>query len=316
MKDNEIVRHIPLALDKTDFKIGKKYAGKVRDSYIIKDKRIIIATDRISCFDSVVGTLPFKGQILNEIATMWFERTARIVKNHLIESPDPNVSVVLECKPLPVEVVVRGYLTGSLWRDYQNGKRDMYGLEFPEDMKKDQHFPKPIITPTTKADKGHDEAITRGGIIKNGLVDEKLWEQIEDVSIKLFNFGTEFLKKYGLILVDTKYEFGLYNDELVLMDEIHTPDSSRFWYRDGYEARFRTGQEQKMIDKEYVRQWLISKGWMGDGVQPKLTREVIVEAVKRYLDAFEKITGHGFIPGATPILERIENNLERTGYLK
>ncbi len=315
MKESEIIKNIPLTLKETSFNIGKKYAGKVRDSYIIKDKRILIATDRISCFDSVVGTLPFKGQILNEIATMWFERTGRIVKNHLIESPDPNASVVLECKPLPVEVVVRGYIAGSLWRDYEKGKRKMYGLEFSDGMKKDQHFRAPLLTPTTKAEKGHDTAVTRDEIIGKGLVEEELWKKIEDVSINLFNFGTDFLKKHGLILVDTKYEFGLYNGELILMDEIHTPDSSRFWYRDEYEARFRTGQEQKMIDKEYVRQWLISRGWMGDGIQPKLTEEAIVEAVKRYLDAFEKITGHKFIPGATPILPRIENNLKKSGYL-
>lgn len=313
----EIRANINKTLKETNLNIGKLFRGKVRDNYILADRqeRIIITTDRISAFDRILGTLPFKGQVLNQLAAFWFEKTRGIFPNHLKSSPDPAVMITRECKPLPVEVVVRGYITGSLWRSYAEGKRDMYGIKWPEGLKKDQKLEAPVITPTTKEELGaHDKPVSAEEIMSKGIVDEETWSAIEEASLDLFNYGTEHLAKQGLILVDTKYEFGIAGEELVLIDEMHTPDSSRFWYADEYEKRFTEGKQQKMIDKEYVRQWLISKGFMGEGAVPEIPPEIIVEASRRYIEAYEKITGEEFLPVSGEPIERIKGVLRGKGY--
>ncbi|MBU0980571.1 MAG: phosphoribosylaminoimidazolesuccinocarboxamide synthase [Nanoarchaeota archaeon] len=306
----EIKAEVDNTLEKTDFRIGKKYSGKVRDNYILKDKRIFIATDRISCFDRIIGTVPFKGQVLNQLAAYWFDATKDIIKNHIIEVPDPNVTVVHECEPFPIEVVVRGYLTGSLWREYEKGVREIYGLKLLDNMSKNERFSDPIITPTTKAKSGHDMPISKEEIIKQGICSTELWDEVELKALELFSRGTELLAERNLLLVDTKYEFGFIDGELVLMDEIHTPDSSRFWYKDSYFTLFRENKEQKSMDKEYVRQWLLKRGFSGDGEIPKLTDGVKVEAARRYIEIFEQITGMAFKRQEGQILARIENNLK------
>ena len=309
----EIKANLNNVLKETDFNIGKsKYVGKVRDNYILDNKRLIVTSDRISCFDYVVGALPFKGQVLNQLAAFWFENTKHIVDNHIIEVPDPNVMVVKECKPIDVELVVRGYITGSLWRAYEKGEKKLYGLELPLGLRKNQKFDEPIITPSTKAEKGtHDEPINPDEILEKGLMTKEQWEKISEISLRLFEKGTEMAAENNLILVDTKYEFGIHDGKIVLMDEIHTPDSSRFWFLDRYDALFQKSEEQKILDKEYVRQWLIDKGWMGDGPQPSLSDEVKIEAVRRYIQAYEQITGKDFVVYEEPILDRITKNLKR-----
>ncbi|MDP7244771.1 MAG: phosphoribosylaminoimidazolesuccinocarboxamide synthase [Flavobacteriales bacterium] len=302
-------------LEKTDLNIGKKYEGKVRDNYSIDGKRIIVVTDRISAFDRVLCTIPFKGQVLNQTSAFWFDKTKDIVKNHVIEVPDPNVTVGTECKPLPVEMVVRGYLTGvtttSAWYNYEKGVRDFCGNKLPEGMKKDQKFDKPIITPSTKAEHGaHDESVSGEEIIRKGLVDEKLYNQMAEAALALFDFGTKLVAKNNLILVDTKYEFGLdENGNLTLIDEIHTPDSSRFWIKDTYEKLFSEGKEPQKLDKEYVRQFLANKGFIGEGEIPEIPDEVKIEAAKRYIKAYEMITGNDFDAKNENVLERIKKNI-------
>ncbi|MCF7860791.1 phosphoribosylaminoimidazolesuccinocarboxamide synthase [Candidatus Woesearchaeota archaeon] len=312
-----IAKQLDNVLDKTDLNLGpdaKKYEGKVRDNYTIGDKRVIITTDRISAFDRVLGTIPFKGEILTRIARFWFDNTKDIIQNHIIEYPDPNAMVVHECKPLPVEMIIRGYITGvtttSAWYNYSEGKRLFCGNQLPEGLKKDQEFDKPIITPTTKAEHGaHDENLSGEEIISQGLVDAELYKQMEEITFKLFERGTELAAKNGLILVDTKYEFGLYNGKLMLMDEIHTPDSSRFWVASEYEERFATGAKQKNLDKEYIREWMAEKGFRGDGEMPPLTDEVRVELATKYMEVFETITGDVFDSQPEDVSARIETNL-------
>lgn len=316
--ENEIKEQMSNALEETNMEaLGERYKGKVRDNYSKGNRMVMVTTDRISAFDVVLGTLPFKGQILNQMAVYWFDNTKDIVGNHIIDNPDPNVMVVKKCKGLPVEMVIRGYITGSLWRDYESGKRDIYGLKFEDDLKFNQKFPQPIITPTTKAEYGqHDEEITRQQIIDQGLVDEELYEKMEETALLLFKRGTEMAAKNGLILVDTKYEFGLdENGELTLMDEIHTPDSSRYWFENEYSERFASGQEQKMLDKEHVRNWLKAQGFMGDGEPPELSEQIKIEAVQKYLEAFEKITGQEFQADVGDVKGRIERNLGEKGYM-
>ncbi|MCX6818308.1 MAG: phosphoribosylaminoimidazolesuccinocarboxamide synthase [Candidatus Aenigmarchaeota archaeon] len=322
MINTEIIRrNLSNTLEKTELNIGDKYEGKVRDNYILRGKRIIVTTDRISAFDKVLGTIPFKGQVLNQLAAFWFDKTKNIIKNHMIDVPDPNVMVVTECRPIAIEMVVRGYMTGvtttSAWYNYQNGVRNFCGNRLPEGMRKDQRFERPIITPTTKAGKGeHDRPVSGDEAIEEGLVTKDLFEKMSEVSLMLFDFGSRFVAKHGLILVDTKYEFGLLDGELVLMDEIHTPDSSRFWFADTYDELFRKGEEQRKLDKEYVRTWLANQGYLGDGKPPVLTDEVKIEAARRYIEAYEKITGKKFEVTEGNVAERIRENLENKGYLK
>jgi len=319
MVDTNIIKQqIPNTLKETNFKLGKLYKGKVRDNYTSEDGKqmIIITSDRISCFDVVVGTIPFKGQLLNQTTAFWFDNTKDIVDNHILDIPDPNVMVVKKCKPLPVEMIVRGYITGSLWREYEKGTRKLYGLTFEDNMKKNQKFPEPIITPSTKAELGeHDEPISKEELISKGLVDKEIYEQLEKISLELFKKGTELTAKNSLILVDTKYEFGLWDGNIVLIDEIHTPDSSRFWYIDGYKDAFKNNKDPKLLDKEYLRQWLISKGYMGDGDAPEFPEDIKIEACKRYIEAFERITGQDFKPEQGDVLERVTANLKDKGYM-
>ena len=308
-------KQLKFTLDKTNFKIGKKYEGKVRDNYTLNGKRIIITTDRISAFDRVLCSIPFKGQVLNQTSAFWFEKTKKIVENHVISVPDPNVMVVKECKPYPVEMVVRGYITGvtttSAWYNYERGIRNFCGNILPEGLKKNQKFDKPMITPSTKAEKGlHDESISGEEVIKRKLIDEKIYNQMEKAALALFDFGTKLVAKNNLILVDTKYEFGELNGKLVLIDEIHTPDSSRFWIKDTYEELFSKGQEPQKLDKEYVRQWLANKGFIGEGSIPEIPDEIKIEAAKRYIRAYEMITGKEFEAKNEDVMERIERNLK------
>lgn len=319
LSDSILKNQLKHTLDKTNFKFGRKYEGKVRDNYILNGKRIIITTDRISAFDRVLCTIPFKGQVLNQASAFWFEKTKDIVKNHLIDVPDPNVMVVNECKPYPVEMVVRGYITGvtktSAWYNYERGIRNFCGNILPEGLRKNQRFEKPIITPSTKAGLGfHDEPISGEEIIKKGLVDENVYREMEKISLALFDFGTRLAAKNNLILVDTKYEFGGLNGELVLIDEIHTPDSSRFWIKDSYDKLYSKGEEPQKLDKEYVRQWLSNQGFIGEGPIPYIPDEVKIEAAKRYITAYEMITGKEFEAKNEDVLKRIEGNLRGVVY--
>lgn len=315
--NEEIRRQISNTLEKTDFpELGEKYEGKVRDNYTKGDIRIIITTDRVSAFDVVLGTIPMKGQVLNQLATFWFHKTKDIVRNHVIAVPDPNVIVVSEARPYPIEVVVRGYLTGSAWRAYEKGERVISGVRIPDGMRKNQKFPDPIITPSTKAEHGmHDEPISLEEIIDKGLVPEDKCKEIKEKAIQLFKRGTEIAAKQGLILVDTKYEFGYDEEGLILIDEFHTQDSSRYWVADTYLDRFNDGQDQQMLDKECVRQWCIRQGFMGNGRPPELSDQIKIEASKKYIDAFQRITGIEFKMYDEDINERIKKNLMKYGYL-
>ena len=305
-------------LKQTDFRFeGQKsvYHGKVRDVYNINDDyMVMVATDRISAFDVVLPEgIPYKGQVLNQIAEFFLDSTKDIVPNWKVAVPDPMVTVGLCCEPLKVEVIVRGYIAGSAWRDYKAGAREICGVPLPDGLRENERLPHPILTPTTKADAGHDENISRDEIIAPGIVEKDVYEQVEKYALALFERGTEIAAKRGLILVDTKYEFGLRDGKVILIDEIHTPDSSRYFYADGYEERLAKGEEQRQLSKEFVRQWLISNGFMGKPGQtvPEMTPEYCMEVSQRYIELYEHITGMTFHPGsdAEPLQERIFNNV-------
>lgn len=300
-------------LEETSFKgLGKVEHGKVRDSYKQAGKRILVASDRISAFDVILGTIPFKGQVLNEIAAFWFDKTRDIVPNHVIGVPDPNAMIVHECEQLPLEFVVRGYITGvtktSAWHNYRNGVRDFCGNLLPEGLKKDQKFDKPILTPTTKHEK-HDRSISRDGAIAEGLITAAEFDKVAEICFSLYRRGVEFSASRGLILVDTKYEIGRLNGEFVVSDEVHTPDSSRYWFADTYRELFDAGADQRKLDKEYVREWLAAQGFRGDGAPPPLTGEVRVEASKRYIQAYELVTGVDFTVHEGPVGKRLARAL-------
>lgn len=270
--------------------------GKVRDIFDLGDELVISTSDRISAFDRVLTTIPCKGELLNQVALYWFKQTEDIIDNHIVEEVSPRAIRVKRMEVLPVEVIVRGYLTGSAWRDYKAGK-DISGITLPEGMKNNQKFDTPLLTPSTKAEVGeHDLPISCKEIVDTGLVEKGLWEQVEKTALALFKRGTELAAKRGLILVDTKYEFGLLDGKLHLVDEVHTPDSSRFWYADTYQDLFDKGEDQRKIDKEYLRQWLMEQGFMGDGEAPEIPEEVRLEVARRYIQAFELITGEEFSP--------------------
>ena len=323
---NEIIlkQQLKNTLEKTDFDFGKakKYFGKVRDNYILNDKRIMITTDRISAFDVVLTTLPFKGQVLNQMSQFWFEKTKNIVQNAVVDVPDQNVTVARNCKPIMVEFVVRGYITGvtttSIWYNYERGVREFCGHKLPDGLRKDQKLPKALLTPSTKAEKWqHDESVSRMEVIKLGLLTAAEFDEIAEISMKLFEFGQKVAAKQGIILVDTKYEFGYdENSKVTLIDEIHTPDSSRFWFADSYEELFRQGKEQRKIDKEYVRKWLSDKGFTGDGPVPPIPDDIRVEAARRYIEAYELVTGQQFKAVAGDPTARIRENLIKRGYLR
>jgi phosphoribosylaminoimidazole-succinocarboxamide synthase len=303
-------------LVRTDLiELGTREEGKVRDSYLSGGRRFIVVTDRVSCFDVVVGTLPFKGQVLNQIAAFWLEKTARIAANHLLEVPDPNVSVVRNCRPLPVEFIYRGYLTGStstsIWTAYARGERSYCGHSLPEGLHRHERLPEPLLTPTTKAARGeHDMLTSREEIIASGALDAELYDEAARITGALFAEGQRWAAGRGLILVDTKYELGLdEHDALVVIDEIHTPDSSRYWYRDAYDRALSEGRDPEALDKEYVRRWLGEQGYRGDGAPPEIPLEVRCEAARRYIEAFEQLTGRGFEPDTEDPLPRIRRNL-------
>ncbi|MNU87238.1 Phosphoribosylaminoimidazole-succinocarboxamide synthase [compost metagenome] len=298
----------------TNFKFPKQtnvYRGKVREVYTIdNDIMVMVATDRISAFDHILSKgIPFKGQVLNQVATMFLEATRDIVPNWLIGAPDPSVAVGYACEPVRVEMVIRGYLAGHAAREYASGKRMLCGVVLPEGMKENDRFPEPIITPATKADEGHDEDISREDILSKGIVPQEIYEKMEAYTRALFQRGTEMAAERGLILVDTKYEFGIRNGEVILIDEIHTPDSSRYFYADGYEERQAKGENQRQLSKEFVRQWLIENGFQGlEGqVMPDLPDSFVETITERYIELYEKITGNAFVKSDTSnINKRIE----------
>ncbi len=303
---------------KTEFNFPNQsnlYKGKVRDVYTInEDKLIMIATDRISAFDFVLPKgIPFKGQVLNQIASTFLKATNDIVPNWLEATPDPSVSVGKRCEPFKVEMVIRGYLTGHAWREYRDGKRTICGVTMPDGMKENDRFPAPLITPTTKAEVGHDEDISREEILKQGIVAEDDYVQLENYTIELFKRGTEIAAERGLILVDTKYEFGKDSEGVItLIDEIHTPDSSRYFYKDGYQESQDKGEKQKQLSKEFVRQWLIENGFQGKDDQeiPFMSDEFVASVSERYIELFEHITGEEFVKQEVDdVLARVENNI-------
>ncbi len=291
------------------------YHGKVRDVYSIgNDTLVMIATDRISAFDVILPEgIPYKGQVLNQIAAKFLDATADIVPNWKQASPDPMVTVGKRCEPFKVEMVIRGYITGSAWREYKKGARTLCGLSLPEGMRENQKFNSPLITPTTKADEGHDENISRDEIIAQGLVSKEDYEQLEKYTYALFQRGTEMAAEKGLILVDTKYEFGKKDGKIYLIDEIHTPDSSRYFYSEGYQERFEKGEEQKQLSKEFVRKWLMENGFQGQAGQqvPEMTAEYCNSVSERYIELYEKIVGEPFVKADAKDLEtRIEKNVK------
>lgn len=305
------------ALVKTDFNFpGQKsvYHGKVRDVYNINDELLVmVVSDRISAFDVILPEgIPYKGQVLNQIAAKFLDATADIVPNWKVATPDPMVTVGIKCVPFEVEMVVRGYLTGHAWREYKEGKRTLCGVPMPEGMKENQPFPTPIITPTTKAYEGHDEDISKEEIIAQGIVSKEDYEQLEKYTLAVYARGCEIAKKMGLILVDTKYEFGKKDDKIILMDEIHTPDSSRYFYAEGFEERLAKNEPQKQLSKEFVRQWLIENGFQGkEGQQvPAMTEEYVNSVSDRYIELYENIVGEKFVKAdLDDVAARIEKNV-------
>ncbi|MBI2601140.1 phosphoribosylaminoimidazolesuccinocarboxamide synthase [Candidatus Daviesbacteria bacterium] len=312
-----ILSALPKVLKEVDIPgLGKKYQGKVRDYYILNSERIIITTDRQSAFDVILGCIPFKGAVLNQLAAFWFNKTKKIIPNHLISVPDPNVSLVKSCTGIPIEMIVRGYISGvtntSIWGSYQKGERMIYGVKFPDGLRKNQKLRDPVITPTTHGGgkNGHDERLTRKEILERKLISPKLYKQMEETSLELFKFGSKLCAKQGLILVDTKYEFGLdENSNLMLMDEMHTPDSSRFWIEKTYKDRFAKGIEPENFDKEFLRLWYAQRGYKGDGNPPKMSKDLIVALAERYIAVYAKLTDKKFKLFKYPIEKRIEKNL-------
>lgn len=313
-----IKKNLDYILKETNFKwLGKKKVGKVRDVYDQDDKLILISTDRHSSFDRIIAHIPFKGQVLTQTSLFWFDQTKDIIQNHVLGNPDPNVVVGKKCKVIPVEIVPRAYITGvtntSLWTHYQKGRRDFGNFKLPNDLKKNQKLDKPLLTFSTKDDV-HDVYITPAEILEQKIVEKKLWQKIEEVATKLFQRGQEIAAKHGLILVDTKYEFGVdENNKLTLVDEIHTPDSSRYWILDNYQAKFDNGEEPEYFDKEFLRLWFKENcDPYNDATLPKAPNELIIELSSRYIQIYEKITGQKFkIDTSKPIQERIGNNLKK-----
>ena len=321
LMDRDLIKQqLEYALEGTNFDDqGELYKGKVRDNYINEETITMVTTDRISAFDRVLGTVPFKGQALTELADWWFGETADIVANHIIKRPHPNVWKVKRCEPIQVEMVVRGYLTGvtstSAWTAYQKGDRNFCGNELPDGMRKNEAFPEPIITPSTKAAQGeHDESVAPSELYKRGAVDPGLYKELARISMRLYERGVSRAADHGMIFVDTKYEFGISNGKIMLMDEVNTPDSSRYWMKDDYEDRFEKGEEPRKLDKEYVRTWLSEQGFTGDGKPPKLTDEIRVEASARYMEVVEKFTGEPMQLDVGPVDKSIYSILNPFAY--
>lgn len=313
MTFEELVRAVPNALSEIDLSsIGTQTSGKVREMVALPNgSRVLVTTDRVSAFDVVLGSIPFKGQVLNQLSAWWFNQTKDIVQNHVLSVPDENVTVAREAVPLPVEVVVRGFITGvtktSLWTMYERGARDLYGHTLPDGLQKNDALPQAIVTPTTKAEQGgHDAPITAQQIVARGLVNAELWAQVERVALALFARGQAVARDAGLILVDTKYEFGLIDGQLTLIDELHTPDSSRYWVLESYE---RDSSNPESFDKEFLRLWFAARGYSGDGVPPQMPPEFVAQVAGRYIAAYERLTGREFHAGKTPAAARILERL-------
>jgi phosphoribosylaminoimidazole-succinocarboxamide synthase len=315
--DEDLVRGLGQTISATDFPtLGKKYEGKVRDNYSPGDgRRFIVVTDRISAFDRVLGTIPFKGQVLNRLAAWWFQRTKSVAENHFLKMPDPNVLECIECEPVLVEMVVRAYLTGStstsIWTHYERGERVFCGHRLPDGLKKNEPLKAPILTPATKAPAGeHDVSGSREDILRTGNVKAEDFDAAAEIAMRLFAEGAKVARERGLILVDTKYEFGKTKDgRLIVIDEIHTPDSSRYWMADGYEASVSAGEEPRALDKDFVRRHYTALGYRGDGPPPPLPDDVRVGAAKRYIEAYERITGEAFVADMGEPASRIAKNL-------
>lgn len=320
ISQDKLLKLIPQALNETNLPLQGKQSGKVRDIYDLPNRqRLLVVTDRLSAFDRVLARVPYKGQVLNQLSAWWFEQTKDIIPNHLISIPDPNAAIVQKVNPLPVEVVVRGYITGvtttALWYRYSIGERNIYGYDFPEGLRKNQVLPEPIITPTTKGgETGHDERLTCAEVVEKAILDEKIWNQVQAAALAIFKRGQELANKAGLILVDTKYEFGIGDDgQVILIDEVHTPDSSRFWRAEEYDERFEAGVEPENFDKEFVRIAYAEKGYRGDGEIPSMPDELWAAASERYVAIYEMLIGESFIPGSYPVEERLLKNLEQVG---
>lgn len=297
---------------------GTRYRGKVRDTYRADDRLILVTTDRISAFDHILRqAIPFKGQVLNQLAAYFFEHTRDVVPNHVLSVPDPNVTIAVRCEPLPVEFVVRGYLAGHAWREYQAGRRVLCGVPLPDGLRQNSRLPEPILTPSTKAAEGHDEDISRETLLQRGVLDEATFDDLETKALALFRRGTEMAAARGLILVDTKYEFGRTPDgTYVLIDEVHTPDSSRYFYADGYEDRLRADAPQRQLSKEFLREWLMAHAFQGKEGQtmPDLPDDFRIEVASRYIELYETVTGMAFMPDVHPEPEaRIRGSITQAG---
>lgn len=323
--DQQPVRTIPvsMAFQGMSLPLEGKSSGKVRDWYPLSgNRRLFITTDRLSAFDQVLSAVPYKGQVLNQLSAWWFAKTADIIPNHVISLPDPNALVAHAASPIQVEVIVRGYITGvtstALWYRYSLGERDIYGYSFPDGLKKNQALEQPIITPTTKGGiTGHDERLTCAEVTQLGLLDQETWEKVQSAALSLFRRGNEIAQRAGLILVDTKYEFGLDTEgQVMLIDEVHTPDSSRFWKADTYFERFEKGEEPENFDKEFIRLAYAERGFRGDGEPPVMEEELWQAASRRYRTIFEKISGEAFVPGEYPVEPRLFENLLQAGVIK
>jgi phosphoribosylaminoimidazole-succinocarboxamide synthase len=319
---DEVIKLLPNALKETNLPFPNKTSGKVRDWYALPDgKRLIVTTDRLSAFDKVLAAVPYKGQVLNQLSAWWFEQTEDIIPNHIVSLPDPNAAVVNVAEPFMVEVIVRGYITGvtstALWYRYSLGERDIYGYHFPEGLRKNARLPEPIITPTTKGGMtGHDERLTCAEVVEKGLLDADTWEQVQSAALAVFKRGQELANQAGMILVDTKYEFGRAADgSVVLIDEVHTPDSSRFWKADSYEERFAASEDPENFDKEFVRIAYAGKGYRGDGDAPQMPTDLWASASERYITIYELLTGKVFEAGEYPIEPRLIKNLETVGVI-
>lgn len=317
MDTTAIRSHLSHTLRATHFDdLGERYEGKVRDTYRVGKRLFLITTDRISAFDHVLRqAIPFKGQILNQLAAFFFEKTADLVPNHVIDVPDPNVTVARACEPIPIEFVVRGYLAGHAWRVYRDGGRELCGKRLPEGLRESSRLPEPILTPATKAEEGHDEDISQKEAVEHGLIRRKDFDRLERWSLQLFKRGTQMAERRGLLLVDTKYEFGRAPDgSLLLIDEVHTPDSSRYYYAEGYEERLRRNEPQRQLSKEFVREWLMEQGFQGKAGQrlPDLPDDFRIAITERYTELYEQLTGTSFEPNLHPNPEeRIREALTR-----
>ncbi len=322
MTQDDFAQAVENPFRETELPLPNRHTGKVRDLYALENgELLLVTTDRLSAFDRILGLVPYKGQVLNQLSAFWFDKTEGIVPNHKLSVPDPNAMLARKARTLPVEVVVRGYISGvtktALWYRYDLGERMIYGHSFPDGMRKNQALPEPIITPTTKGGPGtHDERLTCAEVVEDGHLDAATWEKVQHAALEVFRLGQKMARNTGLILVDTKYEFGLDADgEVILIDEVHTADSSRFWLAESYEARFEAGEEPENYDKEFLRLDYAAKGYRGDGDPPEMTEAFWLRVAERYVSLYEKLTGKTFRPADYPVGPRLEANLRAGGIL-